>query len=59
MLGICSIIKKPVVRNDAIMIRKMMNAVLLWDHRAMVPDVPIEFLNRLKRNLEDPDTYLI
>jgi len=59
MLGICSILKKPVVRDDAIMVRKMMNAVLLWDHRAMVPDVPIEFLNRMKRNLEEPDTYLI
>ena len=57
-LGICSVIKKPVVRNDEIVIRKMMNAVLLWDHFAMMANTPVEFLNEFKRNLEEPGTYL-
>jgi pyruvate dehydrogenase E2 component (dihydrolipoamide acetyltransferase) len=59
MLAICSILEKPVVKDGEIVIRKMMNAVLLWDERAVVADIPVEFLTRLKRNLEDPDTYLV
>lgn len=58
-LAICSIIKKPVVRNDEIKIRKMMNAVLLWDHFAMMASTPVEFLNELKRNLEEPSRLLM
>jgi pyruvate dehydrogenase E2 component (dihydrolipoamide acetyltransferase) len=58
-LAICSILKKPVVRDDEIVIRKMMNAVLLWDHFAMMANTPIEFLNELKKRLEEPDTYLM
>jgi pyruvate dehydrogenase E2 component (dihydrolipoamide acetyltransferase) len=58
ILGICSILEKPVVKERQIVIRQMMNAVLGWDHRAMMASTPVEFLNRLKRNLEEPDTYL-
>ncbi len=58
-LAICSIIKKPVVRNDEIVIRKMMNAILLWDHFAMMANTPIEFLSQLKKRLEEPSTYLV
>ena len=39
-------------------IRRIMNATLIWNHHAMYPDAPIEFLARLKRNLEEPGTYL-
>jgi pyruvate/2-oxoglutarate dehydrogenase complex dihydrolipoamide acyltransferase (E2) component len=58
-LLIGTIIKKPVVRDDEIVIRKMMNAVLIWDERATVAWIPAEFLTEFKRNLEEPDTYLI
>jgi pyruvate dehydrogenase E2 component (dihydrolipoamide acetyltransferase) len=57
-LGICSIIKKPVVRNDEVVIRKMMNAIVLWDHFAMMANTPIEFLNELKRYLEEPSRLI-
>ena len=59
MLGICSILEKPVVKDGEIVIRKMMNAVLLWDEQAVVANIPVEFLNMFKRNLEEPDTYLV
>jgi pyruvate dehydrogenase E2 component (dihydrolipoamide acetyltransferase) len=57
-LGIGAILEKPAVRNGEIRIRKMMNAILLWDHSAMMGNTSVEFLTQLKRNLEEPDTYL-
>jgi pyruvate/2-oxoglutarate dehydrogenase complex dihydrolipoamide acyltransferase (E2) component len=57
-LGLGSILERPVVRDDEIVARKMMNAILLWDHFAMMANTPIEFLNDLKKRLEEPDTYL-
>jgi pyruvate/2-oxoglutarate dehydrogenase complex dihydrolipoamide acyltransferase (E2) component len=59
VLGACSISEKPMARDNQIQIRKMMNLVLIFDHRAMHPNTPIGFLNELKRNLEEPQTYLI
>jgi pyruvate dehydrogenase E2 component (dihydrolipoamide acetyltransferase) len=58
-LVVCSIMKKPVVRKDEITIREMMNTIVCWDHFAMMANTPIEFLNELKRNLEEPDTHLM
>lgn len=58
MLGILSILKKPVVKNDEIVIRKMMNVILLWDHFAMFASTPVEFLTELKKRLEEQNTYL-
>jgi pyruvate/2-oxoglutarate dehydrogenase complex dihydrolipoamide acyltransferase (E2) component len=52
-------LEKPAVKDDEIMIRKMMNVISLFDHRAMQANIPIEFLNELKRNLEEPATYLV
>jgi len=58
-LVICNISKKPAVKEDEIVIRKMMNAILCWDHFAMMANTPIEFLNELKKRLEAPDTWLV
>ena len=58
-LGVCAMLEKPAVKDNQIQIRKMMNAILLFDHRAMQANIPIEFLTQLKRNLEEPATYLI
>jgi pyruvate/2-oxoglutarate dehydrogenase complex dihydrolipoamide acyltransferase (E2) component len=58
-LDIFAILEKPVVKGGKIVIRKIINGLLDFDHRAMMGNTPIEFLNELKRNLEDPDTYLI
>jgi len=59
ILGICSILEKPVVKEGQIIIRQMMNAILCWDHRAMMGNTAVEFLTRFKRNLEEPSTCLI
>jgi pyruvate/2-oxoglutarate dehydrogenase complex dihydrolipoamide acyltransferase (E2) component len=58
-LVVGTILKKPVVKDDEITIREMMNATLGWDHRAMMANTSIEFLNKLKKKLEEPDTYLV
>ena len=58
-LAIGSILKKPVIKDDEVAIREMMNVILGWDHRAMMANTPIEFLNELKRNLEEPAIYLV
>jgi pyruvate/2-oxoglutarate dehydrogenase complex dihydrolipoamide acyltransferase (E2) component len=59
LLGVCTMSEKPAVKDGQIQIRKMMNVILAFDHRAMMGNTPIEFLTQLKRNLEDPTTYLI
>jgi Pyruvate/2-oxoglutarate dehydrogenase complex, dihydrolipoamide acyltransferase (E2) component, and related enzymes len=59
VLGPRAILEKPAVRNGKIVIRKMMNVGLSWDHRAMDANIPIEFLTQLKKNLGEPYTYLI
>jgi pyruvate dehydrogenase E2 component (dihydrolipoamide acetyltransferase) len=58
-LLIGTIIKKPVVRDDDIVIRKVMNAVLVWDERATVAWIPAKFLAEFKRDLEEPAIYLV
>jgi pyruvate dehydrogenase E2 component (dihydrolipoamide acetyltransferase) len=58
-LGIGAIQVKPIVRDRQIQVRKMMNASLNFDHRAMMANMPIEFLTQLKRNLEEPNIYLV
>jgi pyruvate/2-oxoglutarate dehydrogenase complex dihydrolipoamide acyltransferase (E2) component len=58
-LVIYAMSEKPVVKNNQIQIRKVMNVASLFDHRAMQANTPIEFLNELKRSLEEPSTYLI
>jgi pyruvate/2-oxoglutarate dehydrogenase complex dihydrolipoamide acyltransferase (E2) component len=58
VLGACAVSEKPMARDNQIQIRKMMNLVLIFDHRAMHPNTPVKFLNELKRRLEEPATYL-
>ena len=58
-LGVCAMLEKPAVKDGQVAVRKIMNAILNFDERAMMPNTPIEFLTQVKRNLEEPDTYLI
>jgi pyruvate dehydrogenase E2 component (dihydrolipoamide acetyltransferase) len=58
-LAVCAMLEKSAVKDNQIQIRKMMNVIFLFDHRAMQANIPIEFLTQLKRNLEEPATYLI
>lgn len=58
-MGTGAVLEKPSVKDGQIQIRKIMNSILFWNHRAMNADIPIEFQTRLKRNLEEPSTYLV
>ncbi len=47
-----AIIKRPVVVDDAIAIRSMMNLEVSFDHRILDGGVALHFLNAVKRRLE-------
>jgi len=55
-----AIVKRPVVRDDAIAIRSMMNACLAFDHRITDGAEALRFLQSVKRRVEayGPDTAL-
>jgi 2-oxoisovalerate dehydrogenase E2 component (dihydrolipoyl transacylase) len=55
-----SIVKKPVVINDMIAVRSMVNMCLSLDHRILDGVICGRFLQRVKENLESygPDTQL-
>ena len=57
IIGIYGITKRPVVINDAIAIRSMMNIVLTYDHRLVDGLTAGRFLQALKRRLEEFDFY--
>lgn len=54
ILAVCSMEKKPVVRNDQLCIRDMMVLSLACDHRAVDGTYAARFLNQIKDLLEDP-----
>ena len=57
IIGIYGITKRPVVINDAIAIRSMMNIVLTYDHRLVDGLTSGLFLQALKKKLEGFDFY--
>jgi 2-oxoglutarate dehydrogenase E2 component (dihydrolipoamide succinyltransferase) len=59
ILGMHSIVKKPVVRNDEIVIRPMMYVALTYDHRIVDGREAVGFLNIVKDSIEDPGRLLI
>ena len=58
ILGVCRIVKKPVVVNDEITIRPMMMLCLGADHRLIDGAVAAQFVRRMKELLENPLTML-
>jgi 2-oxoisovalerate dehydrogenase E2 component (dihydrolipoyl transacylase) len=48
-----AIVKRPVVVNDAIAVRSMMNLEISFDHRILDGGTALRFLNAVKRRLED------
>ncbi|MDI6754437.1 MAG: dihydrolipoamide acetyltransferase family protein [Thermodesulfobacteriota bacterium] len=52
------IAKTPVVREDAIVIRSMMYLCLSYDHRAINGSIGAQFLQHVRRSLEDPEKLL-
>ncbi|MGI0090837.1 MAG: dihydrolipoamide acetyltransferase family protein [Nitrososphaerales archaeon] len=53
ILGIQRIVKRPVVRNDAIAIRDMMNLSFSFDHRVIDGAYAARFVNRVIELIED------
>ena len=53
-----AIVKRPVVIDDAIAVRSMMNLEVSFDHRVLDGGAALKFLNAVKRRLEDhkPDS---
>jgi 2-oxoisovalerate dehydrogenase E2 component (dihydrolipoyl transacylase) len=53
-----AVVKRPVVVDDAIAIRSMMNLEVSFDHRVLDGGVALRFLNAVKRRLEayDPES---
>ena len=58
ILGMHSIIKRPVAVNDAVVIRPMMYLALSYDHRLIDGREAVQFLVRLKECLENPERIL-
>lgn len=52
ILATDAIVKRPVVRNDAIAIRDIMHLGLSFDHRIFDGAIAVQFLNRIKEKLE-------
>ncbi len=51
--------KKPVVINDEIVIRPIMNTIYAVDHRFGDASIAIKFLNIIKDYVENPETFNI
>lgn len=58
ILGLLKLQKRPVVRNDKLEIRDMMNLVLSFDHRVVDGADAANFMNTLIKYLENPRTIL-
>jgi 2-oxoglutarate dehydrogenase E2 component (dihydrolipoamide succinyltransferase) len=59
VMGMHSIVKRPVVVNDEIVIRPIMYLALTYDHRIIDGKQAIGFLNRIKGQIEDPSSMLL
>jgi 2-oxoglutarate dehydrogenase E2 component (dihydrolipoamide succinyltransferase) len=55
ILSFDAIVKRPVVVDDAIAIRSMVNLSMSWDHRLIDGELATRFLARVKQNLETWD----
>ncbi len=55
ILSLDAIVKRPVVIDDAIAVRSMVNVSMSWDHRVIDGEVATKFLARVKQNLESWD----
>lgn len=54
ILGIQRIVKRPVVKNDAVVVREMMNLCLSFDHRVIDGAYAARFLNKVIESIQNP-----
>jgi 2-oxoglutarate dehydrogenase E2 component (dihydrolipoamide succinyltransferase) len=59
ILGMHAIQKRPVVRDDQIVVRPMMYLALTYDHRVIDGREAVLFLVRIKECIEDPERMLL
>jgi len=59
ILGTMAAKKKPVVKNDEIVVRTIMPLVISFDHRLLDGAVIARFMNHIKELLEDPMRMLV
>jgi 2-oxoglutarate dehydrogenase E2 component (dihydrolipoamide succinyltransferase) len=59
ILGMHKIEKRPVVVDDAVVIRPMMYMAVSYDHRLIDGEQAVTFLVRIKERLEDPTRLLL
>ena len=57
ILAVSSTLKKPVVRDDKIVIRSIMKLTLSSDHRLVDGALAARFLNAVKKKLEDLELW--
>jgi pyruvate dehydrogenase E2 component (dihydrolipoyllysine-residue acetyltransferase) len=55
ILSLDAIVRRPVVIDDAIAIRSIVNISMSWDHRLIDGEIATRFLARVKQNLETWD----
>ncbi len=58
ILGLMKLAKKPVVREDKVVVRDVMNLVLSFDHRIVDGADAASFTNTIIKHLENPQTLL-
>jgi 2-oxoglutarate dehydrogenase E2 component (dihydrolipoamide succinyltransferase) len=59
ILGMHTILDRPVARDGAVVIRPMMNLALSYDHRLIDGREAVGFLKRIKSCIEDPEELLL
>lgn len=59
ILGMHKIEKRPVVVDDAVVVRPMMYLAFSYDHRLIDGEQAVTFLVRVKERLEDPERLLL
>jgi 2-oxoglutarate dehydrogenase E2 component (dihydrolipoamide succinyltransferase) len=59
ILGLHAIQKRPVVRDDQIVIRPMMYLALTYDHRLIDGRDAVQFLVRIKDGIENPERLML
>ena len=59
ILGMHKIEKRPIVEDDEIVIRPMMNLALSYDHRIIDGREAVQFLVTIKQMIEDPTRMLL
>ena len=59
ILGLHSIMKRPVALNDQVVIRPMMYVALTYDHRLIDGREAVQFLVRIKECVENPERLFL